>query len=152
LCRAPNLPLFTIPARDLSSHDRIPRRAKDKKNDHEYQKGPSEVADEERRSDHKRNQKHQKIRYEVFFCYLPLAEMFRSPFGEKHAAQPALPKGTGPAIIIAVHAVPLHEPEFKQENEPYRTTQMMPIWYRIAAPIRYIEIESRFDPSTIQAG
>jgi hypothetical protein len=45
--------------------------------------------------------------------------MFRCSFGKKHAAQPALSKGTGPAIIIAVHAVPLHQPEFKQQNEQY---------------------------------
>ena len=64
LRRAPDLPLFAVPARDRSSHDCIPHRAEDKKDDHQCKKDPAEVEDEECHSDHEGDEKHQKIRYE----------------------------------------------------------------------------------------
>jgi hypothetical protein len=45
--------------------------------------------------------------------------MFRYSFGKKQGTQPALPKGTGFAIIIAVNTMPPHKPEFKEKDEEH---------------------------------
>jgi hypothetical protein len=40
-------------------------------------------------------------------------------FGKKQAAQPALSKCTGFAIIIAVNTMSPHQPEFKEEDKEH---------------------------------
>jgi hypothetical protein len=120
LCsRTTDLPLFTIPAGQLTSHKRIPQETEKKEGDDKHEDRPGKFLDQEKYACEHGNDEHQEIRDYVFPRYLYPAELLQSALREKQGAQITFPKRTGFSVIIAVHAMAAQQPELKEKDEQY---------------------------------
>jgi hypothetical protein len=121
LSRTTDLPLFAIPAGQLSSHKSIAEETEDKQSHYECEDSQGKLLHQEYYTCENGNNKHQKIRDNIFPCDLFLVEPLRLTPLKEQGAQPPFTKSTGFAVIITVHAMPAYYPEFKEKNEKYIT-------------------------------
>jgi hypothetical protein len=119
LSRAPNLPLFTIFAGQLTSHKSITGKTQEEKGNDEHEDRPGKLLYQEKYAGKNGDKKHQKIRDNIFPGDCHPVELLRVALLKKQGAHTAFSESTGFAIIVTVHAMPAPQPEFNEKNKKY---------------------------------
>jgi hypothetical protein len=118
LCsRTTDLPLFTIPAGQLSSHKSIPEETQEEESYDKYKDNPRKFLNQEQYACENGDHEYQKIWDNILPCDLFLIELFRLAPGKKQGAQIAFTKSTGFTVIKTVHTMPAQKAEFKEKNK-----------------------------------
>jgi hypothetical protein len=117
LSRTTDCPLYAIPAGQLSPHKSIAKETQEEEGNDEHEDRQGKILYQEYNACKNRDNKHQKIRNNIFPGDLFLVKLLRLAPGKEPGAQIPFTKSTGFTVIVTIHAMSAHQPEFEEKYE-----------------------------------